>query len=296
VNAPAKLSIALVIVATGYCLASLLGPSQLSSKVSFSSSSLQSDPLGAGHIRLTPDLAPPTGTPPSAVLKGTVVPSPSASNDASVATPTASQQAPLWLSAHSDHVNIPPTQSAPPNEHVATIREDWKADGPLAIGNRQTRNEESREIMPAYFAQGAFTQDPPQVESPEPAGESMAAWYQNLDDDEGAARTHFIVDGDSLSRLAKLYLDDASRWEEIYALNRDQLTNPGLLPIGAELKLPPKAMHGGEQSARASDSLERGLVSVNPTSSTSTDPPEARLLSPQQAKPIYQQEQFTYRD
>jgi nucleoid-associated protein YgaU len=51
-------------------------------------------------------------------------------------------------------------------------------------------------------------------------------------------RIHRIIDGDSLQKLAKRYLQDASRADEIYALNRDVLTSPDLLPIGAEIKLP----------------------------------------------------------
>jgi nucleoid-associated protein YgaU len=60
-------------------------------------------------------------------------------------------------------------------------------------------------------------------------------------------RTHRIIDGDSLQKLAKRYLQDANRADEIYAMNRDVLANPDLLPIGAEIKLPAvKATgHGG---------------------------------------------------
>jgi nucleoid-associated protein YgaU len=51
-------------------------------------------------------------------------------------------------------------------------------------------------------------------------------------------RTHTIIDGDSLTKLAGRYLRDPARSDEIFALNRDVLENPDLLPIGAELKLP----------------------------------------------------------
>ena len=50
---------------------------------------------------------------------------------------------------------------------------------------------------------------------------------------------HKIVDGDTLSRLATEYLGRADRYLEIYELNRDVLSNPDLLPIGATLKIPP---------------------------------------------------------
>ena len=54
------------------------------------------------------------------------------------------------------------------------------------------------------------------------------------------AQTHRVVDGDTLPALAERYLGSAARAEEIYRANRDVLSDPGLLPIGADLKLPPR--------------------------------------------------------
>jgi nucleoid-associated protein YgaU len=53
-----------------------------------------------------------------------------------------------------------------------------------------------------------------------------------------ALRTHIITDGDSLKKLARRYLNDPERGDEIFSLNRDLLANPELLPIGTELKIP----------------------------------------------------------
>ena len=55
-------------------------------------------------------------------------------------------------------------------------------------------------------------------------------------------RTHKIVDGDTLPTLADRYLGSASRAGEIFAANRDVLLDPELLPIGAELKIPPQGV------------------------------------------------------
>ncbi len=49
---------------------------------------------------------------------------------------------------------------------------------------------------------------------------------------------YVVHNGDTLEKLAKRYLGDASRALEIFDMNRDQLTNPHLLPIGAELRVP----------------------------------------------------------
>jgi nucleoid-associated protein YgaU len=55
-----------------------------------------------------------------------------------------------------------------------------------------------------------------------------------------ATHTHRIVDGDTLTTLAERYLGSASRAGEIFAANRDVLFDPKLLPIGIELKIPPR--------------------------------------------------------
>jgi hypothetical protein len=53
-------------------------------------------------------------------------------------------------------------------------------------------------------------------------------------------RIHTVIDGDTLQGLAYRYLDDEQRWSEIYDANRDQLTDPTALPIGAKLTIPPR--------------------------------------------------------
>ncbi len=49
---------------------------------------------------------------------------------------------------------------------------------------------------------------------------------------------HVVTNGDTLEKLAERYLNDAGRALEIFDLNRDQLSNPHLLPIGVELRIP----------------------------------------------------------
>ena len=53
-------------------------------------------------------------------------------------------------------------------------------------------------------------------------------------------RRHRVVDGDSLESLAERYLKDRSRYLEIYQLNREVLSDWRLLPVGAELTIPPR--------------------------------------------------------
>jgi nucleoid-associated protein YgaU len=56
---------------------------------------------------------------------------------------------------------------------------------------------------------------------------------------EKGPRIHKVVDGDTLASLAARYLNSPHRAMEIFAANRDVLRDPELLPIGAELKIPP---------------------------------------------------------
>jgi len=53
---------------------------------------------------------------------------------------------------------------------------------------------------------------------------------------------HRVVDGDTLTGLAERYLGAANRFLEIYDLNRDKMTDPDLLPIGAELRIPSRGL------------------------------------------------------
>jgi len=51
-------------------------------------------------------------------------------------------------------------------------------------------------------------------------------------------RTHTVVKGDNLWKLAKKYLGAGKRYKEIYALNRDIIKNPSLIRIGWVLRIP----------------------------------------------------------
>ena len=51
-------------------------------------------------------------------------------------------------------------------------------------------------------------------------------------------RTYTVVAGDSLSKIAKKLLGNASRWKEIHALNQDVIKNPDLIHPGQVLKIP----------------------------------------------------------
>jgi nucleoid-associated protein YgaU len=73
-----------------------------------------------------------------------------------------------------------------------------------------------------------------------------------LDDEPDVmATTHHVADGDTLADLAKRYLRDPSRANEIYELNRALIPDPELLPIGVELRLPRRNPPAVDQPASA---------------------------------------------
>jgi nucleoid-associated protein YgaU len=55
--------------------------------------------------------------------------------------------------------------------------------------------------------------------------------------------THKIIDGDTLANLAERYLGSPEHSLAIYEANRDVLPSPEVLPIGTELKIPPRPSH-----------------------------------------------------
>ncbi len=57
--------------------------------------------------------------------------------------------------------------------------------------------------------------------------------------DKPAAKRRYVVQrGDSLTRIAQRVLGDAARWEEIYNLNRDQISAPDRISEGMQLWVP----------------------------------------------------------
>ena len=49
---------------------------------------------------------------------------------------------------------------------------------------------------------------------------------------------HTVKSGDTLSKIAKTYYDNAGQYMHIFNANRDQLNNPDLIKPGQELKIP----------------------------------------------------------
>ena len=54
----------------------------------------------------------------------------------------------------------------------------------------------------------------------------------------GSERTYIVVEGDSLSKIAKHHYGDANQWKKIWEANRDQIKNPDLIHPGQRLTIP----------------------------------------------------------
>lgn len=61
-----------------------------------------------------------------------------------------------------------------------------------------------------------------------------------------------IKQNDTLAHIAKCVLGDESRWREIYALNKDRISDPNLIYVGQTIRLPEDA--SGEVTKRSSSS------------------------------------------
>jgi nucleoid-associated protein YgaU len=112
------------------------------------------------------------------------------------------------------------------------------------------------------------------------------------EDAENGPRTHVIVDGDSLQKLAGRYLNDPNRSSEIFELNRELLSNPELLPIGAELRIPNRTEQTSwnrqglrnEPQGAASVREASRLVPLRPISQENYIAPRAHLIGPRAAE------------
>ncbi len=91
--------------------------------------------------------------------------------------------------------------------------------------------------------QDTFEQSPVTPQTLPGAGHARPAYATTLPTESDAAAwpeelIHVVHNGDTLEKLAERYLGDSGRALELFDLNREQLSNPHLLPIGAELRIP----------------------------------------------------------
>ena len=80
-----------------------------------------------------------------------------------------------------------------------------------------------------FFANPGLRYVFPTIGVPEPEPEEV---------EEPGYIIYTVVSGDSLYRIARTHLGAGNRWGEIFELNRDVITNPRLIHIGWQLRIP----------------------------------------------------------
>jgi nucleoid-associated protein YgaU len=123
-----------------------------------------------------------------------------------------------------------------------------QAQAPVSLPSAELQSTASTTSSPGPTVLSPLgpPQSPPNLPSryPSTASSNSARWGMPMEMMPTVARpadappVHKIVDGDTLGDIAARYLGSASRAMEIFQANRDVLTDPELLPIGVELKIP----------------------------------------------------------
>ncbi|MDQ3081628.1 MAG: LysM peptidoglycan-binding domain-containing protein [Gemmatimonadota bacterium] len=57
-------------------------------------------------------------------------------------------------------------------------------------------------------------------------------------DSGGGGQSYTVKSGDSLSKIAKHFYGDGSKWNRIFEANRDKISNPDLIHPGQEFTIP----------------------------------------------------------
>ena len=288
VTATRKLFVAAALVAAGVGVAKLLGEPAGASRALESAgallkqqfarsqgTSLPATPSYAnGGVRLVPDFSATNSTPTEANLPLT-------------------DTAPMLLA----HTKAPDSeQAAIDDSRAMPNRAPWnsapgaklrnEAPRPLAINSRSrtTLNETPAAVSAPTIV--ASYNPMPELAATTPIAPSSWPVPDGID----GPRTHVVIDGDSLARLAGRYLDDPRRSGEIFEANRRVLNDPDLLPIGAEIIIPHRvnpsaADHGAPQSflpraVAIHAPATSGLVPVRPVPATPGISPRAQLSPP----------------
>ena len=151
------------------------------------------------------------------------------------------------------------TAPATSGDHLQVVsrQPDWSADTAQGTPARAAAGNESSDGVTRPLAITARQEPAPdsveRCEPPPQLAESYSSRWSSSPEAGGRnglggnppptaaprpARTHKIVDGDTLQEIARQYLGSASLAGEIFEANRTRLSDPALLPIGVELTIP----------------------------------------------------------
>jgi hypothetical protein len=164
-----------------------------------------------------------------------------------------------------------------------TVPSAWSAPPLLNTGFTATTPSAPATLPASYVA-------PINSVAANPSANQLAPPPWPVPEENAEPRTHIVVDGDSLERLASRYLSDPRRSREIYELNRELLSSPDLLPIGAELKIPDRVvatmpdrrgfLPNSSNAKSANDVGREKMTQIQPAFSPQGIIPRAQLAPP----------------
>ena len=148
-------------------------------------------------------------------------------------TPALGRRVVAKMASTAENVSTAPSRTGFDLEnHAALVSQPSDGPSPRTASQEQSpvtpkvAAGETRTARPAYSTNPAN----PAYSTSQVASADDSAWPEEI--------VHIVHNGDTLEKLAERYLGDAGRALELFDLNRDQLANPHLLPIGAELRIP----------------------------------------------------------
>lgn len=187
------------------------------------------------------------------------------SDPGSLAPPTSQ---PLTLRAESASLLTPLRPSRKPDLFFPLPETDREAVRQPTVLMPGTPAAETPPCNPEDCPVPALNRSAPSAEEQSSWGTAAGVKMPELhlppgDGGQPSPRTHTVVDGDTLSELARRYLGTADRYLEIYQWNSDVLANPDVLPIGQLLRIPPR----NRPQEGPAQVIERPLVPITESSS-----------------------------
>ena len=94
-------------------------------------------------------------------------------------------------------------------------------------------------VAASYFGNKDEDAPPPANADQPPAGASAATVAASSGPSStDSVRTYTVASGDTLSKIAKQFYNDANQWPRIFDANRDTLSNPDRISPGQNLRIP----------------------------------------------------------
>jgi phage tail protein X len=149
--------------------------------------------------------------------------------------------------------------------------------GPSASASRLEDSGIPPDLPDAYHP---LVERPPVTPAVAPRRESPAVPAPAHRETSVRERTHRVVDGDTLARIAQRYWKDASLADALYNANRGTLNSPDPLPIGAVLIIPPLSSQPRVSISAAPDVEELPAPVRQPTSQLQLDEPLVPIERP----------------